>query len=78
MYMYSHWNCAHSPSAHFWFVILGSEFHNPGRDFRLYLLVDMLVVLVIRLHAIILLKHVVRVVAAILEVTAIRIIIAHN
>jgi len=34
--------------------------------------------LVIRLHAIILLVHVVRVVAAILEVTAIRIIIAHN
>jgi len=51
---------------------------NSGRDFGLYLLVDMLVVLVIRLHAIILLVHVVRVVAAILEVTAIRIIIAHN
>lgn len=38
----------------------------------------MLVVLVIRLHAIVLLVHVVRVVTAILEVTAIRIIIAHN
>lgn len=42
------------------------------------LLIDVFVVLVIRLHAIILLIYIICIIAAILEVTTIRIIIAHN
>lgn len=47
-------------------------------DGRWDLLVDVFVVLVIRLHAIILLIYIICIIAAILEVTTIRIIIAHN
>lgn len=42
------------------------------------LLIDVFVVLVIRLHAIILLIYIICIIAAILEVTTVRIIIAHN